>query len=599
MAVPAYTTDLTTMDAAQSSTGWAEATASGWTSVFAVTGGETDDFIQNNACNSTTVKTGVGTLLYNNGSGITLNTDDAVLVWMKWDVSPSLATEANGGIRTVQGSSLSDFYAFTHLGSDSYIYGGWRNLATGDRADSEITEDYTAGSPSTTKQYHGWAFNALSVPSKGNPYKVDAIRYGRCELRINGGETADYATFAGAAAVNDLNVTTFNRWGLFQAVPGGFLWKGLITLGYTSAVDFRDSATNISIDDTKHVTKNFNKIEVRQATSRVDWTGVSFSALGTKSPGRFEMIDAADVNLLNCSFSDMDTFVFLSSGSALSCSWNRCAAVTANGADLSGSSILAPNISANTSGLIWNVNTDPSGLLDDMTFSKTSGTAHHAIEFGTAIADGASFTLNNCAFGTDFSATAGGTTGDETFHFLDTTGSITLNLVGCTGNKGYRTAGVSVTIVDDPVTTAITVTNDSETPLISGARVFLETSDGTGPLPYQEAVTITQTGGTATVAHTAHGIPDGTNVVIRGAAENGYNKVATITSTGANSYTYAVDSGTASPATGSPVASGVIIHNTTNGAGIVSDVRVLVPVASPLRERYVHPLDRPTINQPL
>ena len=43
----------------------------------------------------------------------------------------------------------------------------------------------------------------------------------------------------------------------------------------------------------------------------------------------------------------------------------------------------------------------------------------------------------------------------------------------------------------------------------------------------------------------------------------------------ANSYTYAVDSGTVSPATGSPIASGVIIHDVTNVSGIVSDVRVL------------------------
>jgi hypothetical protein len=102
----------------------------------------------------------------------------------------------------------------------------------------------------------------------------------------------------------------------------------------------------------------------------------------------------------------------------------------------------------------------------------------------------------------------------------------------------------------------------------------LETSNGTGPLPFEESVSITQTAGTATVVHTAHGIPDGTNVVIRGTAQNGYNKVAVISVLTANSYTYAVDSGTVSPATGSPVASGVIIHGTTNGSGVISDTRV-------------------------
>ena len=248
--------------------------------------------------------------------------------------------------------------------------------------------------------------------------------------------------------------------------------------------------------------------------------------------------------------------------------------VVANGCDLTGSTFSGYTGAANTSILQYNLNVDPDGTLDNCTFAKTSGTAHHAIEFGTAIADAASFTLRGCAFGTDFSATEGGTTGDETFHFLDTTGTITLNLVGCSGNFGYRTAGVAVTIVEDPVTLSITVTDTADPPVaIASARVFIETSSGAGPLPYQDAVTITQTAGTATVAHTAHGLVTGNYVVIRGATQNGYNKVASITVTTANAYEYAVDSGTVSPATGSPVSSAVIISGLSNGSGVITDTR--------------------------
>jgi hypothetical protein len=229
-----------------------------------------------------------------------------------------------------------------------------------------------------------------------------------------------------------------------------------------------------------------------------------------------------------------------------------------------------------------------------MTFTKTSSVAHHAIEFGTDIPT-SNITLNGCDFGTDFSAGLDTTVGDETFHFLDTTGTITLNLVGCTGNKGYRSEGVVVTIVDDPVTTSFTVT-DTDGAAISGARALIETSDGTGPLPFEEAVTIVQTAGTATVTHTAHGIPDGTNVVIRGTTQNEYNKVATITVVNANSYTYAVDSGAVSPATGSPVASGVLISGTTNGSGLISDTRVLSssqPFKGTIRDSSGSPYHQP------
>lgn len=62
---------------------------------------------------------------------------------------------------------------------------------------------------------------------------------------------------------------------------------------------------------------------------------------------------------------------------------------------------------------------------------------------------------------------------------------------------------------------------------------------------------ITQTGGTATVTtSTAHGLTSGMNVTIAGADQAGYNLTATITVTTTTAFTYAVDSGTVSPATG-------------------------------------------------
>jgi hypothetical protein len=246
--------------------------------------------------------------------------------------------------------------------------------------------------------------------------------------------------------------------------------------------------------------------------------------------------------------------------------------IDALGATFNGSSVLTPNISANTSGLIWNVDTDPTGLLDDMTFTKTSGLLHHAIEFGTAISDASSFTLNNCVFGTDFSGTELTTVGDETFHFLDTTGSITLNLVDCTGNFGYRTEGVEVSIVIDPVATKITVQNEGGD-LLENARVFLETGDdgGTG-FPYQDAVTtLEQSGGTATLTSTGvHGLDTGDKVVIRGAQPDNYNRTATITVTSTTEFTYPVNDNPSSPATATPVYSYVPVTGLTNGSGVIT-----------------------------
>ena len=77
------------------------------------------------------------------------------------------------------------------------------------------TYDATLGSPGTTWTYAGGCFNATSVPSKGNPFYVDAVREGRCQIFAVDGDANGYATFAGMATEND---EANNRWGLFQAI---------------------------------------------------------------------------------------------------------------------------------------------------------------------------------------------------------------------------------------------------------------------------------------------------------------------------------------------------------------------------------------------
>jgi hypothetical protein len=62
--------------------------------------------------------------------------------------------------------------------------------------------------------------------------------------------------------------------------------------------------------------------------------------------------------------------------------------------------------------------------------------------------------------------------------------------------------------------------------------------------------TITQTGGLATVTHASHGYSTDDIILIADANEGGYNGTQKITVTDASTYTYPVDAGTASPATG-------------------------------------------------
>ena len=565
MATAAYGTDLSVIDDAQAVGSYA-ATGGGSSAL----NDETDYFINGSQCISkngfTATQKGI---IHDDVSAPTITAGDAVFIWGRQANRNILDTVANSGGAVIMGTSNAVFQGFNVDGSnvDGSNLLSWISYAV----DPTQTPSYASGSPGapSTWDHFGMEWKILGSGSlKGAPNAVGTSWHGR-ELQVTEGFTVAEGTFAGAGSTD-----TTNRWGILIEVAGGYQFHGAFVMGtVATAVSFTDSGRNISVLDDPFLPAGFNEFEIRNASSVVNWTNISISHLGVNTPTVLTF-DVGTFTGVGCQFNGCSTTIFNSSSTCVA-TWTDCGAVSAEGADLSGSSILTPNISANTSGLIWNVNTDTTGLLDDMEFSKTSGLAHHAIEFGTGIPT-TNITLNNCDFGTDFSAGLDTSVGDETFHFLDTTGTITLNLVGCTGNKGYRSEGVVVTIVDDPVTTQYTVTTDATPPVaIQGSRVFLEASDGTGPLPFEEAVTIVQTAGTATVTHTAHGIPDGTSMVIRGATQNGYNKTAVITVVNANSYTYAVDSGTVSPATGSPVCSGVLIHDTTNVSGIVSDVRVL------------------------
>lgn len=155
--------------------------------------------------------------------------------------------------------------------------------------------------------------------------------------------------------------------------------------------------------------------------------------------------------------------------------FSNCDQITNNGADMTGCSILASNVAANLGALLYNEVADPDGTLDNLTITKTAGTAHHAIEFGTSIATSA-ITLRNCNFGTGFSSSENTSptaeAGDETFAFRDTTGTLTVNLVNCTGNFGYYSAGVVITKVVDPVSVGLSgVTEGTPVTIIADETV--------------------------------------------------------------------------------------------------------------------------------
>jgi len=477
MTTPSYTEDLTDIATGDEASGWVEFTGNSYNSQGAPAYQDNEyPYIQGSyAVTQDTTKTGVGSLGYNSG-GITVPTDGAVFVWHNYSSPFAFGTYAQGGFRIVIGSGLADFKAWYTGGNnkDSYPYGGFVNHVV----NPTISADDTAGSPTATLNYVGSAVNVLSGPGKGEPHQVDAMRYGRGSAIFEFGETADYATINGFALVND---NQSYRWGLIQAQPGGYLWKGRMQLGSASnAVDFRDTNKTIFVQWTPKVTINFNLIEIINASSYVSMDGFTIQCLDTTtaSPGRFLMTDTATVYLISCSFIDLDTFIFNDGGTnpveITGCIFRRCGQVTQGGADFDGCNFINC-----TDGISLVVNNPD--VVTDCSFQSDG--SNHAIEL-TAACAGNSYTLTD--FWVNGYAASDGSTGNEVI-LNSSGGTVTLNIDGGSGVSAISVMGGNVTLVANYSFTVTGLELNTEVTIVTaGTSTVLHntenatTSDGDG-----------------------------------------------------------------------------------------------------------------------
>lgn len=371
MAAASYTTDLADWIADNDTAAWGELTG-------AIAGGAPDEADTESALQGTntvsqaTNTTSLCSMARVLGTSVTFTTGQVAFVWHGHGVATAMQTYANNGLRVAfSGNALGDWKSYTVSGGDvpPFPYGKWVNSAV----DPSLTPDATNGTPPTTTIFGiGSMVQLTQAVAKGQPHVCDIIRYGRGEARINGGDLANgYATFAGFAAVND---TVANRWGLIQATTGGYQWKGLMVLGHGSAVDFRTSNVSLFIQDSRKVSSTFNRIEIRQAGSRVDWTNVSIlntSPTTNASRGDLIVVDNADVNFESCTFTDMGTFTFLSNSTINASTFRRCELIT------HGDAVFTNNLVTNSNSSIAMTTGTPGNIQGTEFISPGTG---HALE---------------------------------------------------------------------------------------------------------------------------------------------------------------------------------------------------------------------------
>lgn len=548
---------------------------------------ETDYFIQGTSCLSkgafaSAVK---GMIHDNSGDAGGSGTDGAYIAWMSHTAPNSLAAKSSGGMMFLIGDGTGDYNRFYVGGADTMTFLKWVLVAVNENA----TPDAVTGAPAAgVESFFGGLWNLPSGgPTKGAPNVIDAIRFGRCDIIIEFGTGADpEANFAGILA----NLETASlRYGLIvQREPGGaFENSGLLQFGTASnAVEFLDADKTIFLRDHDHVTVNFHTWEVQNASSIITFTNLIMQALGTTSPGRWVTTDNAVMLWTTCSFIGMGTFGFLSNATIDRCSFLRCGQITHGGATMNGSIIAGYEGAANTSAMIYDETADPNGETDDMSFTKGSA-ATHAIEFG--LNSPLSITLTDVLF-SGYNASNGND--DSTLHIKRTSGVVDITITG--GDiPSYRTDGATVNIIAGAVNATVTVLDLRDGSPIEGANVLVEASSGAGPFPFEESVAIVQSGGIATVTHATHGMATNDKVLIDGANEEPYNGVKQITVTGVSEYTYPIDSGTSSPATGTIISTYVAISGFTDSLGVITMSRVFStdqPITGTAKQKSYSPV---------
>lgn len=323
---------------------------------------------------------------------------------------------------------------------------------------------------------------------------------------------------------------------------------------------------------------NFPFRVVGNATDVGSFVINSVAIVNTGTPADFDCsntdIDTLEID--GCSMAGLASFSSPSTGgTSRFCTdtiLSGCGAITHNGADMSGCSILETTVAANASSLIYNETADPDSVTAGMSFTMKVGTLTHAIELG--LSSPLSMTLTDIDF-SGYNATNG--QNDSVLHVKRTTGTVNITISGGSGTVSYRTDGATVNIISGAVTVKATAAT-KEGAAVQNARVLLKAADGTGAFPFEDVVTITRSGTTATVTHTAHGMDTNDYVLLRDADQEDYNIVAQLTYIDANSYSIQVANSPTTPATGTITATFVALYGLTNVDGEISTSRVYTTV---------------------
>lgn len=540
-------------------------------------------------------------LLYDHGTAIN-RAGQTVYIWVNCSIVGLLTTRALGGLRArFCGAVVSDFFEVNLAGSDDYpaaVSGGWTMFVV-DVDKAKIASDGVGGTPPATSAIQYVGITTLTdgtMPRMVDNTWLDAmwsLAASTPGILVEGvNTTPDWAWDDIVAA------SSAGSWGTASIAAGGAVALNTpVRFGANDAVThgFSDSNKTILWEDWD-VSTSFYGLEVIGGSGVQSFelgikTGTLDSATGaqgcviqaapTGSRWFFDCDDAnVDVcNLYGCSFLHGGDFQLDSAvTSVISTLFVDCTTATVTGAEI----LRCAVIDANTLDSIAFMFTDDIGDIVFCTFQFSDGHGLGLLSGGPAsqTSKGNLFSGYGGTPGSNLVAGPSGSTDAAISNDSGVATDITITDSGDSPSVRNETGTPSTVIISGAVTTLVTV-RDHLAALLQNARVRIEASDGTGPLPYDETVTITAVASVASVAHTAHGMVSGTKVVIRFAAEDPYNGVFAISNVTTDAYDYTMTQGSpSSPATirtgkAAIKASGIILEGLTDVNGEISSSLVL------------------------
>lgn len=526
----------------------------------------TDIFIQGTqslARRSSNVTVG-GFLLDNGAGGIDMSASGVhVGAWL-WVTHYAVLTALRARIAGNDGSGNFGEHAVPL--AEYPTLGGWIRVWV----DLDRTADFTGGTglQRTAVRYLGPTITIPSVGGNAQNLVLDAIDYGTLGLLLTGtaGVWQDFVTADEATA---------NKYGVVESRSGIVFVRARLTLGSATSLVFSDS--------------NFVLVFPQQALVSTTWMGVTcdlqnastsitLASGSLQSPGsrKGDFVVTGTAGLLTvsaCTLVGLRVATFTAACDISGSVFQSCGLVTQAGADIDGCRFVG------ATGAVALLSNDPAKVTDCV---FTSGGTGHAIEFttpGTYTFDGNLFS----GYGADETTNAA--------VYNNSGGLITLNVGGGGGAPTVRNGtGASTVVVAGAVTVSVSV-RDSTGAAVQDARVFIQAAAG-GPFPFNASVTVSNSGTTATVTHTTHGLTSGDKVVIRGASLWQNNGVFTITVTTANAYTCVLPEAPGSSPTGTILATFVPLFGLTDVMGEISASRVYAsaqPVSGRVRKSTASP----------